>query len=113
MDRKLWKIAGAAVLASSVMTIGPARAQSSNSGESPSAQSSGSTSESPSGNASGGQSTPSQFEQQRTNGGDKDWGWLGLFGLLGLAGLRRRRDRDLHRDTTSAKRGSGAYNSTP
>lgn len=25
----------------------------------------------------------------RTDGGGRDWGWLGLLGLLGLAGLRR------------------------
>jgi MYXO-CTERM domain-containing protein len=58
-----------------------------------------------SGNASAGQSTPAQFEQQRANDSDRDWGWLGLIGLLGLAGLRRRREPDLHRDTTSAKPG--------
>ena len=79
MDRKLWKIAGAAVLAGSPMTMGPAMAQ--------------------------GQSQPPQFEQQRANDSDRAWGWLGLIGLLGLAGLRRRRDPDLHRDTTSAKPG--------
>jgi MYXO-CTERM domain-containing protein len=104
MDRKLWKIAGAAVLTSSVMTIAPAIAQTSNSDTAQSAQSSQSE------NARGGQSTPSQFEQRRTNDSDKDWGWLGLLGLLGLAGLRRRRDPDPHRDTTSAKHGGGVYN---
>jgi MYXO-CTERM domain-containing protein len=100
MQSKLWKIAGAAVLASSVMTMGPAMAQSGTSESANSGQS---------GSASAGQSTPSQFEQQRDSSG-KDWGWLGLLGLLGLAGLRRRRDPELERDTTSAKRGSGAYN---
>jgi MYXO-CTERM domain-containing protein len=100
MVRKLWKIAGAAVLASSVMTTGPAMAQDRESGASQSAQN----------DASGGQSTPPQFGEQRANGSDKDWGWLGLFGLLGLAGLRRRRDPDPDRDAESAKRGSGVYN---
>ena len=106
MKSKLWEIAGAALLAGSVTTMGPAMAQTS--GGSQSAQSGGSQSaqSSQSDNASAGQSTPSQFEQQRDDNSGK-LGWLGLLGLLGLAGLRRRREPDLHRETT---RGSGAYN---
>ncbi len=28
----------------------------------------------------------------RTEGGSRDWGWIGLLGLLGLAGLMRRKE---------------------
>lgn len=34
--------------------------------------------------------TPAATRNDRDNGRDMDWGWLGLFGLAGLAGLRRR-----------------------
>jgi MYXO-CTERM domain-containing protein len=92
MDSKLWKFAATAALASSVIFTNPAFAQSQQSDS-----------------ASSGQSSPSQSEQ-RADDGNKDWGWLGLLGLIGLAGLRRRRDRDLPRDTTATNRGPGVYN---
>ena len=91
MDRKFWKFAAAAALASSVVMTNPAFAQSQQSES-----------------ASSGQSSPSQSEQRADD--DKDWGWLGLLGLIGLAGLRRRRDRELPRNTTATGRGPGVYN---
>ena len=53
-------------------------------------------------NASTGQSSPSDFNQSRSNDNNHDWGWLGLLGLIGLAGLRRREDRTRY-DTGARK----------
>jgi MYXO-CTERM domain-containing protein len=104
MESKLMKFMGAATIGSAILLSGPVLAQ--QSGKSAQAaqtqtaqapQGSGSGSSSQSGNASGGQS--SSIEQRKVDD-DRDWGWLGLFGLIGLAGLRRRRhDHDVRRDT--------------
>jgi MYXO-CTERM domain-containing protein len=88
MDRKLWKFAAAAALASSVITM-PAFAQSTSASS---------------------DSQTAKSSQQSDRAENRDWGWLGLLGLIGLAGLRRRRDRELPRETTTTSRGPGVYN---
>ena len=108
MERKIRNVALSSLFAAGLIASGPSIAQStttpSSQGESTTTAQSSQSSDS----ASAGQSSPSRFEERANNdSNDKDWGWLGLLGLIGLAGLRRRHDRDVHRDTTSRV---GAYN---